>query len=85
MLSVALQEAVTKLKAQEKAMTARAAASEQLSGDIVESLTAGLLVVDQQPAASRSSIRPAVAMLGCDGQCGRRSITTTCCPRFRRS
>ena len=28
-------------------MTARAAASEQLSGDIVESLTAGLLVVDR--------------------------------------
>jgi PAS domain S-box-containing protein len=46
MLSVALQEAVTKLKAQEKAMTARAAASEQLSAEIVESLTAGLLVVD---------------------------------------
>jgi len=47
LLAVALQEAVAKLKAQEKAMTARAAASEQLSGDIVESLTAGLLVVDR--------------------------------------
>ena len=47
LLAIALQEAVTKLKAQEKAMTARAAASEQLSGDIVESLTAGLLVVDR--------------------------------------
>ncbi len=47
MLAIALQEAVAKLKAQEKAMTARAAASEQLSGDIVESLTAGLLVVDR--------------------------------------
>ena len=47
MLAAALQEAVAKLKAQEKAMTARAAASEQLSGDIVESLTAGLLVVDR--------------------------------------
>jgi|SoiMethySBSTD1v2_1073268.scaffolds.fasta_scaffold00409_38 two-component system, NtrC family, nitrogen regulation sensor histidine kinase GlnL len=46
-LSAALQEAVTKMRAQEKAMTARAAASEQLSGDIVESLTAGLLVVDR--------------------------------------
>ena len=45
LLAAALQEAVAKLKAQEKAMTARAAASEQLSGDIVESLTAGLLVV----------------------------------------
>ena len=46
MLAAALQEAVAKLKAQQQAMTARAAASEQLSGDIVESLTAGLLVVD---------------------------------------
>jgi signal transduction histidine kinase len=47
LLAAALQDAVAKLKAQEKAMTARAAASEQLSGDIVESLTAGLLVVDR--------------------------------------
>lgn len=46
-LSVALQEAVTKLKAQERAMSARVAASEQLSGQIVDSLTAGLLVVDR--------------------------------------
>jgi signal transduction histidine kinase len=47
LLAIALQEAVVKLKAQEQAMTARAAASEQLSGHIVESLTAGLLVVDR--------------------------------------
>jgi two-component system, NtrC family, nitrogen regulation sensor histidine kinase GlnL len=45
LLSAALQDAVTKLKAQERAMSARAAASEELSGQIVESLTAGLLVV----------------------------------------
>ena len=47
LLSAALQDAVTKLKAQERAMSARAAASEQLSGQIVDSLTAGLLVVDR--------------------------------------
>jgi signal transduction histidine kinase len=47
MLSAALQEAVTRLKAQEQATSARAAASEQLSSQIVESLTAGLLVVEQ--------------------------------------
>jgi nitrogen fixation/metabolism regulation signal transduction histidine kinase len=47
LLAAALQEAVAKLRAQEQAMSARAAASEQLSGDIVESLTAGLLVVDR--------------------------------------
>jgi signal transduction histidine kinase len=46
LLSTALHEAVVRLKSQEQAMTARAAASERLSGQIVESLTAGLLVVD---------------------------------------
>ena len=46
LLSSALQDAVTRLQAQERAMSARAVASEQLSGQIVDSLTAGLLVVD---------------------------------------
>ena len=41
----ALQEALDRVKAQERAMSARAVASEQLSGQIVSSLTAGLLVV----------------------------------------
>ncbi|HXW07075.1 MAG TPA: ATP-binding protein, partial [Vicinamibacterales bacterium] len=40
-------EAVAKLKTQEQAMTARVAASEQLSSEIVESISAGLLVVDR--------------------------------------
>ncbi len=44
-LSAALQEAVSKLKAQERATAARAEASERLSGEIIESLTAGLIVV----------------------------------------
>ena len=44
-LSAALQEAVSKLKAQERATAARADASERLSGEIIASLTAGLLVV----------------------------------------
>jgi PAS domain S-box-containing protein len=43
--SAALQEAVAKLKAQERATAARAEASERLSGEIIASLTAGLLVV----------------------------------------
>ena len=43
-LSAALQEAVGKLKAQERATAARAEASERLSGEIISSLTAGLLV-----------------------------------------
>jgi signal transduction histidine kinase len=46
MLSAALQEAVGKLKAQEQAMSARADASDLLRGQIADSLTSGLLVVD---------------------------------------
>ena len=60
MLSLALQEALTKLKQQERAMAARAEASERLSGLIVEGLTSGLVVVDRgglvqaiNPAARR--------------------------------
>ena len=45
LLSAALQEAVTRLKAQERATAARADASERLSGEIISSLTAGLLVI----------------------------------------
>jgi signal transduction histidine kinase len=46
-LSSALQEAVGKLKAQEQEMRARAHESEALSAHIVDSLAAGLLVVDK--------------------------------------
>ena len=44
-VATALQDALTKLKAQEQAMSARAQDSERLSEQIVTSLTAGLLVV----------------------------------------
>lgn len=46
LLASALEEAFTTLKAQERATAARADASERLSGQIVESLTSGLIVVD---------------------------------------
>lgn len=45
-LSAALQDAVGRLKAQEQATSARAAASDELRGQIADSLTAGLIVVD---------------------------------------
>jgi PAS domain S-box-containing protein len=48
MLALALQEAIQKLRAQERAMAERAEASERLSIQIVNSLTAGLLVVDRE-------------------------------------
>lgn len=43
-MAAALEDALGRLKAQERASAARAAASERLSGEIVESLTSGLLV-----------------------------------------
>src|SRR5688572_9959879 len=60
LLSAALQEAVGRLKAQERATAARADASERLAGEIIDSLSSGFLVVDLQgqvriinPAARR--------------------------------
>jgi signal transduction histidine kinase len=60
MLSIALQDALTQLKQQERAMAARAEASERLADQIVEGLTSGLVVVDRggmvqaiNPAARR--------------------------------
>jgi PAS domain S-box-containing protein len=50
LLSSALEEAITRLKAQERATAARAEASERLSSAIVNSLTSGLLVVDRDGA-----------------------------------
>jgi signal transduction histidine kinase len=44
-MTAALEEAVGSLKAQERAQSARADASEQLSAEIVSSLMAGLIVV----------------------------------------
>jgi signal transduction histidine kinase len=44
-VTAALHDALTKLKAQEREMSARAEASERLSTEIVESLSSGLLVV----------------------------------------
>ena len=60
MMSAALQEALTRLKAQERAMAARAEASERLSNQIITGVGAGLIVVNRQglvqivnPAARR--------------------------------
>src|SRR5262245_57865642 len=59
-MSVALQEAVTKLKEKEREMATRADASERLSSQIIAGLTSGLIVVDREsrvqtlnPAARR--------------------------------
>ena len=66
LLSVALQDAVSKMRAQEHAMSIRAIASEQLNGQIVESLAAGLLVVDREGCVE--TLNPAGhRMLGAPG------------------
>lgn len=48
LLAIALQEAIQKLRTQERANADRADASERLNTQIVNSLTAGLLVVDRE-------------------------------------
>ena len=57
MLSIALQDALTKLKQQERAMAARAEASEALADQIVQGLTSGLIVVNR--AGVVQAINPA--------------------------
>lgn len=68
-LSAALEDAITRLKAQERATAARAEASERLSGEIISSLTSGLLVVGldgtvriMNPAARRLLDLPETAL-----------------------
>ncbi|MGE3273523.1 MAG: nitrogen regulation protein NR(II) [Vicinamibacterales bacterium] len=60
LLSAALEDAIGRLKAQERESAARAERSERLSGQIVAGLTAGLIVVERDgrvvtvnPAATR--------------------------------
>jgi nitrogen fixation/metabolism regulation signal transduction histidine kinase len=47
-MAAAMEEALQKMRAQERAMQARAEASERLSGEIIASMTSGLLVVSQE-------------------------------------
>ena len=69
MLAMALQEAVNKLKAQERQMAARAEASERLAGQIVEGLTSGMVVVDRDGAVQ--TMNPAARrILGLDADEG---------------
>jgi len=47
-MAAAMEEALQKMRTQGRAMQARAEASERLSGEIIASLTSGLLVVSQE-------------------------------------
>lgn len=71
LLAAALQEAIQKLRAQERATAERADASERLNTQIVNSVTAGLLVVD--PAGQVQILNPAGRkMLGIEDGVGAR-------------
>jgi PAS domain S-box-containing protein len=47
LMASAMEDALNQLRGQERAMKARAEASERLSGEIIASMTSGLLVVDE--------------------------------------
>ena len=47
-MTAAMEEALARLRTREQAMTARAEASERLSGEIIASMTSGLLVVGHE-------------------------------------
>ena len=69
----AMQDAVTRMREQERALEARAEASERLSDEIIDGLPSGLLVTDRAGAPER--INPAGArMLGLDP--GRPDLTS---------
>lgn len=60
-MAAAMEEALTKLRLQERAMKARAEASERLSSEIIASMTSGLLVVDAQGEVR--TLNPAARLL----------------------
>ena len=67
LLASALEDAITKLKAQERATAARADASERLNSAIIASLTSGLVVVDS--AGRVKIVNPAARqILGLEGR-----------------
>ena len=47
-MAAAMEEALQQMRTQERAMKARAEASERLSGEIIASMTSGLLVVNEE-------------------------------------
>ena len=62
-MASAMEEALGRLRVQERAMKARAEASERVSGEIISSMTSGLLVVDEHGRV-RTLNPAAIRMLG---------------------
>jgi PAS domain S-box-containing protein len=63
LMASAMEDALNQLRGQERAMKARAEASERLSGEIIASMTSGLLVVDDEGRV-RTLNPAALKMLG---------------------
>ncbi len=60
-MAAAMEDALQKLRTQERAMKARAEASERLSSEIIASMTSGLLVVDAE--GDVRTLNPAARLL----------------------
>ena len=52
-MAAAMEDALATLRSKERAMKARAEASERLSSEIVANLTSGLLVVTEEGSSAR--------------------------------
>src|SRR5207253_2839643 len=63
LMASAMEGALNRLREQERAMKARAEASERLSNEIIASMTSGLIVVDDQGVV-RTLNAAALKMLG---------------------
>ena len=63
LMASAMEDALNQLRVQQRAMKARAEASERLSGEIIASMTSGLLVVDEEGRV-RTLNPAALKMLG---------------------
>jgi PAS domain S-box-containing protein len=63
LMASAMEDALSRMREQERAMKARAEASERLSGEIIASMTSGLLVVDDEGRV-RTLNPAALKMLG---------------------
>src|SRR4051812_31102620 len=62
-MAAAMEEALPRLREQERAMKARAEASERVNNEIIASMTSGLLVVDHEGVV-RTLNAAALKMLG---------------------
>jgi len=83
LMASAMEDAFSRLREQERATKARAEASERVSGEIIASMTSGLLVVDEEGRV-RTLNPAALKMLGMSATT-RKARSWKCWPALRRS